>query len=136
MTPRNDTQETKPFVLVVDDYADSREMCAEYLGVCGFRVEQAADGAEALSKVASAIPDVILMDLSLPDMDGTEVTRLIKADVRTSGIQIIALTGHGSSGEHADRARQAGCVSFLVKPCHPDAMVDEIRRILAAKGSG
>jgi len=123
----------KPFVLVVDDYADSREMCAEYLEVCGFRVEQAADGAQALACVAAALPDVILMDLTLPDIDGTEVTRRIKADERTAGIKVIALTGHGSTGDHADRARAAGCVSFLTKPCHPDAMVDEIRRVLGEK---
>lgn len=120
-------------VLVVDDYADSREMCAEYLIVCGFRVEQAADGADALLRVSATIPDVILMDLSLPDMDGAEVTRRIKAEPRTAGIQIIALTGHGNTGDHADRAREAGCVSFLTKPCHPDAMVEEIRRVLGSK---
>ena len=132
MRPREEMEMTKPLVMVVDDYTDSREMCAEYLTVCGFRVMEAADGAEALRKGAETVPDVALMDLSLPDMDGVEVTRRLKADPRTAGIQVIALTGHGT-GDHSDRARQAGSVSFLVKPCHPDAMVDEIKRVLASK---
>lgn len=137
MRPTRETSAAPPpLVLVVDDYTDSREMCAEYLDVCGFRVEQARDGAEAMEKAAnaSARPDVILMDLSLPDIDGVEVTRRLKAAPGTATIAIIALTGHGT-GEHADKARAAGCVSFLVKPCHPDAMVDEIKRVLAEKGA-
>lgn len=117
-------------VLIVDDYADAREMCAEYLDLCGFRVEQACDGAEALKKAAHLRPDVILMDLSLPDIDGVEVARRLKAASETAGIAIIALTGHGTE-EHADKARAAGCVSFLVKPCQPDAMISEIRRVMA-----
>lgn len=121
---------TETLVLVVDDYVDSREMCAEYLALCGFRVEQAASGEEALAKSAAMRPDVILMDLTLPDIDGLEVTRRLKADTETSGIAIIALTGH-AMGEHSAEAQEAGCVSFLVKPCHPDLMVEEIKRVLA-----
>ena len=122
----------EPLVLIVDDYADSREMCAEYLGVCGFRVEQAADGAEALRKAAGMMPDAILMDVTLPDIDGMEVTRRLKKDERTAGIRVIALTGHGG-GEAQSDARAAGCDSFLVKPCPPDAMVQEIRRLIGGK---
>lgn len=123
----------QPLVLVVDDYADSREMCAEYLGFCGFRVETAADGAEAIRKANGLRPDAILMDVTLPDIDGMEVTRRLKADGQTSAILVIALTGHGG-GDVADAARSAGCDSFLVKPCPPDEMVEEIRRVLARKG--
>ena len=119
-------------VLVVDDYVDSREMCAEYLTLCGFRVEQASSGAEALEKAAGIGPDVVLMDLSLPDIDGLEVTRRLKAESATANIAIIALTGH-AMGEHAEKARAAGCVSFLVKPCPPDDMVAEIKRVLGAE---
>lgn len=127
------TQAGEPLVLVVDDYMDSREMSAEYLGVCGFRAAQAATGEEALRKAFELLPDVILMDLTLPDIDGIEVTRRLKADAKTKDIAVIALTGHGP-GEHSERAREAGCVAFLVKPCNPDAMVDEIRRVLAFAG--
>lgn len=130
MTPQENAG-TPPLVLVVDDYTDSREMCAEYLAVSGFRVDQAADGTEALNRIAACLPDVVLMDLSLPDIDGLEVTRRLKKDSRTAAVRVIALTGHGGD-EHAGRARAAGCASFLLKPCHPDAMVDEIRRVLAS----
>lgn len=132
MTMAREQTTAQPLILVVDDYPDSREMCAEYLGVCGFRVEQAADGAEAVRKAAGLLPDAILMDVTLPDMDGMEATRRIKADGKTAGILVIALTGHGG-GDAAENARAAGCDSFLVKPCPPDAMVDEIRRLLALK---
>ena len=130
---RIESEPMAPLVLVVDDYPDSREMCAEFLRVSGFRVEQAADGAEALRKASVLVPDVVLMDLSLPDMDGLEVTRRLKSDDRTRALVVIALTGHGEEG-HADQAREAGCASFLVKPCSPDAMVLEIKRLLSSRG--
>src|SRR3954451_15169895 len=67
-------------VLVVDDYQDAREMCCEYLTYCGFRVAEARNGQEAIEKAAQLLPDLILMDLSLPGMDGWEATRRLKAD--------------------------------------------------------
>ena len=120
---------TLPLVLVVDDYQDAREMCSEYLTFSGFRVCEARDGFEALEKAFELRPDVILMDLSLPGMDGWEATRRLKKDDRTRKIPVIALTGHALAG-HSDGAKQAGCDSFLTKPCLPDAMVAEVRRML------
>ena len=119
----------EPLVLVVEDYEDARELYAEYLVFAGFRVEQASDGLEALQKANALVPDVILMDLSMPGMDGWEATRRLKKDAKTKHIPIIALTGHVLAG-HAEGARSAGCDSFLAKPCLPDAMVAEVRRIL------
>src|SRR2546430_2241223 len=87
-----------PLVLVVDDYQDAREMVAEYLAYTGFRVAEARNGAEAIEKAQSVSPDLILMDLSLPVMDGWEATRRLKADARTKKIPIIALTGHALGG--------------------------------------
>lgn len=121
-----------PLVLVVDDYQDAREMCSEYLNFSGFRVVEARDGFEALEKAFELRPDVILMDLSLPGMDGWEATRRLKKDDRTRKIPVIALTGHALAG-HSDGAKQAGCDSFLTKPCLPDAMVAEVRRMLGNK---
>jgi two-component system cell cycle response regulator DivK len=121
--------EGKPLVLVVEDYEDARELYAEYLAFAGFRVEQASDGAEALDKAARFVPDLILMDLSMPGMDGWEATRRLKRDTKTMHIPIIALTGHVLAG-HAESAKSAGCDSFLAKPCLPDAMVAEVRRML------
>jgi two-component system cell cycle response regulator DivK len=119
-----------PFVLVVEDYPDAREMYSEYLRFSGFRVAEARNGEEALEKAFTLRPDVILMDLALPLMDGWEATRRLKSDPRTSQILVVALTGHALAG-HQEGARRAGCDSFVTKPCLPDELVDEIRRLLA-----
>jgi two-component system, cell cycle response regulator DivK len=122
----------KPLILVVDDYQDAREMYAEYLEFSGFRVVEAKNGAEALDKAFAHTPDVILMDLSLPVMDGWEATRRLKADERTRNIPVVALTGHTLSG-HSNGAKEAGCDAFVTKPCLPDALVQEVKRQLAAR---
>jgi CheY-like chemotaxis protein len=95
-------------------------------------VGEAGDGAEVVDKAADLLPDIILMDLALPRMDGWEATRRLKMDERTRHIPIVALTGHALAG-HAEGARQAGCDSFVTKPCLPDALVAEIQRMLAAR---
>ena len=124
-----------PLVLVVEDYQDAREMYAAYLQFSGYRVAEAANGLEALEKTRELMPDIILMDLALPKMDGWEATRQLKADERTRHIPIVALTGHALAG-HAEGARQAGCDAFVTKPCLPDALVSEIQRMLEAPRSG
>src|SRR6185369_4043503 len=116
-------------VLVVDDYEDAREMYAEYLQYSGFRVAEARTGVEAMEKAFELVPDLILMDLSLPVMDGWEATRRLKADARTKAIPVVALTGHALAG-HSEGARKAGCDAFVTKPCLPDALVLEVRRVL------
>jgi two-component system, cell cycle response regulator DivK len=118
-----------PLVLVVEDYQDAREMYAAYLQFSGYRVAEATNGVEALERTLELMPDIILMDLALPKMDGWEATRRLKLDERTKHIPIVALTGHALEG-HAEGARQAGCDSFVTKPCLPDALVAEIRRML------
>ena len=122
------TQEM-PLVLVVDDYQDAREMYAEYLSFSGFRVVEAATGTEAVEKALALQPDVILMDLSLPGMDGWAATRQLKSDERTKRIPVLALTGHALAGA-SEGARLAGCDAFVTKPCLPDALVAEIKRLL------
>lgn len=119
----------KPLILVVDDYGDAREMYAEYLEYEGFRVEQAANGQEALERVSRHAPDVILMDLSLPVMDGWEATRRLKSSPQTRHIPVIALTGHALSGT-ADTAARAGCDAFVTKPCLPEDLVKEIKKAM------
>ena len=119
----------KPLVLVVDDYADAREMYSEYLEFSGFRVAEAKNGVEALDQALSLKPDIILMDLSLPTMDGWEATRRLKSDDRTRHIPVVALTGHALAG-FSDGAKKAGCDGFVTKPCLPDALVAEVRRML------
>ena len=123
------TDQTEPLILVVDDYQDAREMYAEYLQFSGFRVAEARNGNEALEQAFALKPDLILMDLSLPGMDGWEATRRLKADEATKHIPIVALTGHALAGA-SEGARRAGCDSFVTKPCLPDDLVVEVRRML------
>ena len=101
------TKAERPRVLLVDDYPDAREMYTEYLEFSGFDVVQAGNGMEALQRAADATPDIILMDLSLPVMDGWEATRRLKADVRTASIPVVALTGHALAGI-SEGAKKAG----------------------------
>ncbi|MFP5289086.1 MAG: response regulator, partial [Thermoanaerobaculia bacterium] len=119
-------------VLVVDDVAHGREIFAEYLEFRGFRVATAADGLEALDKAFELLPDVILMDLSLPELDGWEATKRLKGDDRTRNIPVIALTAHALASAH-DKAKAAGCDSVVTKPCVPKDLEAEVRRQLAAR---
>jgi len=121
-------------ILVVDDFTDNREMYAQYLAFRGFRVAEAADGHEALRKAGELMPDLVVMDLSLPGLDGWEATRRLKRDGRTRAIPVIALTGHALDG-YSQSARDAGCDSFLIKPCQPQDLENEIRRVLAIEGA-
>jgi CheY-like chemotaxis protein len=124
-----DAKRAQPLVLLVDDYPDAREMYREYLVFSGFDVAEASSGREAVDKAAEIHPDIILMDLSLPGMDGWEATRLLKAQPITEAIPVVALTGHALAG-HSEDARRAGCDAFITKPCLPDALVEAIRRVL------
>jgi len=126
------TEEKPPLILVVDDYQDAREMYAEYLQFSGFRVAEAKNGNEAVEKAFALKPDLILMDLSLPGMDGWEATRRLKADEATRNIPVVALTGHALAGA-SEGAKKAGCDSFVTKPCLPDDLVVEVRRMLTVK---
>ena len=121
------TARAQPLVLVVEDYPDAREMYAAYLQFSGFEVAEATNGVEAVEMAETLMPDIILMDLALPRMDGWEATRRLKGNDRTRHIPVVALTGHALAG-HAEGARQAGCDAFVTKPCLPDA----VARITAA----
>jgi two-component system cell cycle response regulator DivK len=128
--------EVLPFlVLLVDDLEDSRVMYAEYLTRSGYRVAQAADGREALAMAHALLPDVVVMDLALPVLDGWETIRQLKGDARTVGILVIALTGHALA-RHAERARQAGCDALLTKPCVPSTLLALLRDMLATAHPG
>jgi two-component system cell cycle response regulator DivK len=115
-------------VLVVDDDDDSRELCAEYLGVAGFEVLQAENGARALEIAIRRRPDVVVMDLEMPVMGGLEAIRRLREDVRTRAIPLIVLSANGDV-DHA-KAERAGCHTCLVKPCDPDDLEGLIRALL------
>jgi two-component system cell cycle response regulator DivK len=118
-----------PLILVVDDTRDSRELFVEFLRMAGFRAEQAATGAEALDKAAALRPSAIVMDLEMPEMDGWEATRRLKADERTCSIPVVALSAHVMEGARM-KAIEAGCMGFLPKPCYPSQVSEELNRIL------
>jgi two-component system, cell cycle response regulator DivK len=122
----------RPLVLVVEDQDELRRLYAEQLALSGFDVIEAANGEDAISHTSARAPDVVLMDLSLPILDGWEATRRLKADTRTAHIPVVALTAHDGSGE-LQRATRAGCDWFVPKPCPPDALIVEVRRVLAGR---
>jgi two-component system, cell cycle response regulator DivK len=127
-------RQAAPLILVVDDFKDGRELVTEMLSFHGFRVAEAADGQEALAKAKALQPDAILMDLSLPGVDGWEVTRRLRADAATAAIKIIALTAHAQA-DALGRARRAGADATITKPCLPDEVVTQVRAVLAVRGA-
>jgi CheY-like chemotaxis protein len=122
-------------VLFVDDDSATREGYAAFLAASEFEVKTAATGREALTLASTWAPRVIVLDLSLPDIDGWEVARQLKATPATVAIPIIALTGAGLPHERVS-AMRAGCDRHLTKPCVPASLVEAIERCLDALESG
>jgi len=120
---------SSPLILLVDDYADNRAMYARYLMYAGYRVDEATNGQEALDKAEQFHPDLIVMDLSLPVMDGWEATRRLKANSQTRRIPVLALTGH-ALGDHEREASAAGCDGYVTKPCLPEDLTARIQDML------
>jgi CheY-like chemotaxis protein len=120
----------RPVVLLVEDQPELRALYAAELSISGFDVIQASNGEDAIARTSSHFPDVILMDLSLPVVDGWEATRRLKSDGRTAHIPVVALTAHDGLDE-LQRATSAGCDWFVPKPCPPHALIMEVRRVLA-----
>jgi CheY-like chemotaxis protein len=121
-------------VLLVDDLEDSRAMYAEYLARSGCRVVEAGDGRRAIAVAHERLPDVVVIDLSLPVVDGCAAIRLLKGDGETASIPVIVLTGHATLRD-AKRAKDAGCDAFLVKPCLPSALLALVRKLTAPPAS-
>jgi CheY-like chemotaxis protein len=115
-------------VLVVDDYKDTRELYAEYIRMSGIAVETAADGFEGIEKAILLRPDAIVMDLSMPHLDGFETVRVLRGHERTKQIPVLALTGAMLDSEA--RAHEEGFSAFLRKPCLPQYLLHELRRYL------
>src|SRR6476469_9258339 len=116
-------------ILVVEDQMDNRQILRDLLGNAGYELLEAENGAEALTAVARQRPDLILMDIQLPIMDGYEATRRLKADPASRSIPIIAITSY-ALGEDEKRARAAGCDDFVAKPYSPRALLEKIREYL------
>jgi len=105
-------------ILVVEDQEDNRQILRDLLGNAGYELVEAADGEQALAAYAKQRPDLILMDIQLPVMDGYETTRRIRADPESRGIPIIAVTSYALTGDEA-KASAAGCNAYITKPYSP-----------------
>jgi CheY-like chemotaxis protein len=119
-------------ILLVEDNEMNRDMLSRRLERKGFEVLIAVDGQAGVDMASTTSPDIILMDLSLPVMDGWEATRRIKADPVTQGIPVIALTAHAMK-EDEQKARDAGCDDYDTKPVNLNRLLDKIGNLL---GSG
>jgi CheY-like chemotaxis protein len=118
-----------PNVLVVDDFPDGREMVVEYLKFRGFDVHSASGGAEAIELARKIRPAIVLMDLSMPGVDGWQAAKILKTDPETRAITVIAVTAHALKPE-TDAAREAGCDGVISKPFDLSTLADALPRVL------
>jgi two-component system, cell cycle response regulator DivK len=117
-------------ILVVEDQADNRQILRDLLGNAGFDLMEAENGEDALAAVAKQRPDLILMDIQLPTMDGYEATRRIRANPEMKDVPIIAVTSYALTGDDA-KALAAGCNAYMAKPYSPRALLAKVREYLA-----
>lgn len=122
-------------ILLVEDNELNRDMLSRRLTRHGYDVVVAVDGGEALERARDATPDLVLMDLSLPVIDGWEATRRLKADASTRGIPVIALTAHAMSGDR-EKALEAGCDDFDTKPVEMPRLLQKIAALLGPGANG
>ena len=123
------TPRATPLILLVEDNEDNRHIYSTVLRHVGYEVTEAVDGVQAVSLAKSERPDLILMDISIPEMDGWEATRILRLDPEVRDIPIVALTAHALPDDRL-RAATVGFTSYLAKPIEPRAVVAEVRRIL------
>jgi CheY-like chemotaxis protein len=119
-------------ILLVEDNEMNRDMLSRRLERKGYAVTIAVDGQQAVDMAASEVPALILMDMSLPVIDGWEATRRIKADARTTSIPIIALTAHAMQGDE-QKAKEAGCDDYDVKPVELPRLLGKIERLIGGQ---
>jgi two-component system cell cycle response regulator DivK len=121
-------------ILVVEDDPDNRRIVAKVLSVEGYHVVEATDGIEALAQARAERPDLILMDLALPNMDGWEATRQLKGNAETRAIPVVALTAVAMRGDE-EQARAAGCDDYLPKPARPAAIRAVVKKYVGGATS-
>ena len=118
-------------ILVVEDSDDNRRILRDLFSMAGYDVIEAHDGAEGVAKAAEHKPDLILMDIQMPVMDGYEATRRIKANPELKAIPIVAVTSYALSGDE-QKTRDAGCDAYIAKPYSPRQMLAKVREILGS----
>jgi len=124
-----------PKILLVEDNEMNRDMLSRRLIRSGYEVVLALDGAQGVALAASEAPDVVLMDMSLPVLDGWEATRRLKSDPKTRTLPVIAMTAHARAGDEA-KARQAGCDDFDTKPVEYTRLLSKIEGLLQKRKAG
>ena len=133
MNTRPDAAHRSPRILVVEDDPATRNLYSNALARDGFQIEQAHNGHQAFAKALESSPDLIVTDIEVPGLDGIELCRRLRADVRTRTIPVLAITSHGDR-QYPDRARVAGADQVLIKPCDVQVLLSEARRLLARNG--
>ena len=121
-------------ILLVEDNEANRDMLSRRLARQGFEVSIAVDGQEGVEMAQRDLPDLVLMDMSLPILNGWEATRILKADAATAGIPVIALTAHAMAGDR-EQAMEAGCDDYDTKPVELPRLMDKIKGLLAKAGA-
>jgi CheY-like chemotaxis protein len=116
-------------ILLVEDTEDNRIVYSTILKHFGYEVSEALNGEEGIAKARTQQPDLVLMDISIPVIDGWEATQVLKHDPATKHIPIIALTAHALASDR-EKAMEVGCDGYLAKPCEPRAVVAEVQRFL------
>ena len=134
-TARITPEAVMPTILVIEDYVDTRELLATLLQRKGYRVIEAEDGVEGLLKAGWMYPDLIIMDLSLPEMDGVEAARRIHAQAKLSQIPIFVVSAYLTEAVKAD-VRAAGCVEIFSKPFDAEILLDKVAAALANESLG
>jgi CheY-like chemotaxis protein len=124
-----------PKVLLVEDNEEGRDGLVRYLRRKGYQALVAIDGRQAVDVARAAVPDLILMDMSLPVLDGWEATRQLKADPETRHIPVVALTAHAMAGDR-EKALQAGCDDYDTKPIELARLLGKIQALLGGRAGG
>lgn len=122
-----------PLVLIVEDDPETRQLYTAVFSEGGFRTEEAHNGLQALEKATVSHPDLILTDIAVPGIDGIELCRRLRADMRTQDIPVLAVTGY-EDRHYPDRVLHAGANRILIKPLHPDVLIGAARQLLGVTG--
>ena len=116
-------------VLIVEDFADSREMYVEFLSANGYEVSEAEDGVQALHSIERSIPDLVVLDVALPKLDGLSVLKKLRADGRTKALPVLTLSA-SLGADYQRLAMAAGATEALEKPCLPEELLAAVRKVL------
>jgi DNA-binding response OmpR family regulator len=125
----------QPLIVVADDDRDTRELYRACFDLSGFRTAEAATGSDAIALTRRILPDVLLTDLVLPDLDGCAVATSLRDDARTANVCVFLVTGHPSP-DLWSRATMAGIARLFTKPCPPRVLLREVQRALARRNGG